>query len=315
MENLTGIRDAFGLAMVELGKRDSRIVALASDSKYSSKLDLFEKHFPDRFFDVGVCEQNMVGVAAGLAAAGKIPFIAAIACFMSMRCYEQIRTGVAYQKLNVKAVGMSAGFAYPQLGATHTCVEDLSIMRAASNLVVIAPADNMETYQATMTIAEYQGPVYMRLGRHPVPDIYRDDYRFVIGKGTELREGSDVAIIAVGHCVAFSLEAHALLLKEGIKARVINMSSIKPLDEELILKAAKETGTIVTVEEHNIAGGLGSAVAEYLAQNYPVKMKFIGIPNETPPIGPREWQLERYGLTPAAIAEAVKKVLVTSAAT
>ena len=314
MENLTGIRDAFGQAMLELGKRDNRIVALASDSKYSSKLDLFEKHFPERFFDVGVCEQNMVGVAGGLAAAGKIPFIAAIACFMSMRCFEQIRTAVAYQKLNVKAVGMSAGFAYPQLGATHTCVEDLAIMRAVSNMVVIAPADNMETYKATMTIAEYNGPVYMRLGRHPVPDIYGQDYRFVIGKGTQLRDGADVSLIAVGHCVAFCLEAYALLLKEGIKARVINMSSIKPLDEELVLKTAKETGAIVTVEEHNIAGGLGSAIAEYLAQSCPVKMKFIGIPNETPPIGPREWQLERYGLTPVAIAGAVKQLLATAAA-
>lgn len=312
MENLTGIRDAFGLALLDLGRRDDRIVALASDSKYSSKLDLFEKEFPDRFFDVGVCEQNLVGVAGGMAVAGKIPFIAAIASFMSMRCFEQIRTTLAYQKLNVKAVGMSAGFAYPQLGATHTCVEDLSIMRAASNMVVIAPADNMETYKATLAIAEYNGPVYMRLGRHPVPDIYGKDYQFVIGKGTQLTDGSHITIIAVGHCVAYALEANELLAKDGIEARVINMSSIKPLDEALILKAAKETGTIVTVEEHNLAGGLGSAVAEYLIQNYPVRMKFLGIPNETPPIGPREWQLKRYGLTPAAIAASVKEVLVSA---
>jgi transketolase len=171
MENLTGIRDSFGAAILDLARETERVVALAADSKFSSKLDSLEKQMPERFFEVGICEQNMVGVAAGLALSGKIPFVSAIACFMSMRCFEQVRTTVAYPALNVKVVGMSSGFAYPQLGATHTCVEDVSIMRAASNMVVISPADNTEVYKATKAIAAYDGPVYMRLGRHAVSDI------------------------------------------------------------------------------------------------------------------------------------------------
>lgn len=309
MENLAGIRDSYGAAIVELAEENERIVTLASDSKFSSKLDVFEKKFPDRFFEVGICEQNMVGMAAGLSLTGKIPFVSAIACFMSMRAFEIVRTTVGYPKLNVKIVGMSAGFAYPQLGATHTCLEDVSIMRAASNITVISPADNMETYLATKAMAAYEGPVYMRLGRHPVPDIYDDSYEFVIGKATLLRAGTDVTIIAAGPAVTFALEAHDLLKKEGIGARVINLSTIKPLDEELIAAAAAETQRILTVEVHNIAGGMGSAVAEFLVQNNPVKMKMLGIPNETPPAGPREMLLERYGLNASGIAKATRRLL------
>ena len=309
MENLAGIRDSYGAAIVELAQENDRIVTLASDSKFSSKLDVFEKKFPDRFFEVGVCEQNMVGMAAGLSLTGKIPFVSAIACFMSMRAFEMVRTTVGYPKLNVKVVGMSAGFAYPQLGATHTCVEDISIMRAASNITVISPADNMETYLATKAMAAYEGPVYMRLGRHPVPDIYDDSYEFVIGKASLLRAGTDVTIIAAGPAVTFALEANELLKKEGIDVRVINLSTIKPLDEELIAAAAAETRCILTVEVHNIAGGMGSAVAEFLAQNNPVKMKMNGIPNETPPPGPREMLLEKYGLNVSGIVKATRELL------
>ena len=309
MENLAGIRDAYGMAMVELGQENPNIVALCADSKYSSMLNKYEMMFPDRFFDLGVCEQNMVGVAGGMSFSGKIPYISAIACFASMRCFEQVRSTLAYQKLNVKVVGMSSGFSYPQLGATHTCLEDLSIMRAASNLVVIAPADSMETYKATKAISEYHGPVYMRLGRHPVPDIYDESYEFAIGKASQLAAGDDVAIIAIGHMVYYALEAGKILKKVGINARVINMSTVKPLDEGAVLKAAQQTGAILTVEEHNIAGGLGSAVSEYVVQNNPVKMKLMGIPNETPPIGPHDWQLERYGLTPEEIANQAIQLL------
>jgi transketolase len=309
MENLVGIRDSYGQAIVDLAQEDERIVALASDSKYSSKLDVFEERFPERFFEVGVCEQNMVGMAAGLSLSGRIPFISAIACFMSMRCYEIVRTAVGYPKLNVKLVGMSSGFAYPQLGATHTCLEDVSIMRAASNITVISPADNFETYAATKAMAFFEGPVYMRLGRHPVPDIYDKSYEFVIGKGSLLREGMDASIIAVGPAVPYALEAHLILKRDGINARVINMSSIKPLDERLAMSAAKETGRIVTVEEHNIAGGMGSAVAEFLIQKCPVKMKLLGIPNETPNAAPRDVLLDRYHLTAPAIAAAVRELL------
>lgn len=309
MEALVGIRDSFGEAMVELAEENERVVAVAADSKYSSKLDIFEKQFPERFFDIGICEQNMVGVAAGLALSGKIPFISAIACFASMRCFEQVRTTIAYPKLNVKVVGMSAGFAYPQLGATHTCVEDVSIMRAVSNMVVISPADNIETYKATKAIADYDGPVYMRLGRHPVPDLHDEGYQFVIGKGSVLKEGRDAAIIATGPAVQYALEARNLLRSKGIVARVINMPCIKPLDEELVLEAAYETGHVVTVEEHNIAGGMGGAVAELLIQNGPVRMKLIGVPNETPPVMPRKMLLERYGICAEGIARTVKELV------
>jgi transketolase len=309
MENLAGIRDSYGQAIVDLAQEDERIVVLASDSKYSSKLDLFEQRFPDRFFEVGVCEQNMVGMAAGLSLSGRIPFVSAISCFMSMRCYEVVRTAVGYPKLKVNLVGMSSGFAYPQLGATHTCLEDVSIMRAASNISVISPADNSETYAATRAMAAFEGPVYMRLGRHPVPDIYDRNHKFMIGKGSVLQEGGDASIIAVGPVVPFALEAHVILKREGIRARVINMSSIKPLDESLVMRAATETGHIVTVEEHNIAGGMGSAVAELLIQRYPVKMKLLGVPNETPNPAPRDVLLDRYHLTAPAIAAAVRALL------
>lgn len=308
MENLAGIRDSFGVAILELAKSDKRIIALASDSKFSSKLDSLEESLPEQFFDVGICEQNMVGLAAGLALSKKIPFISAIACFMSMRCFEQIRTSLAYPKLNVKVVGMSSGFAYPQLGATHTCLEDVSIMRAASNMVVLSPADPMEVYKATRAMAAYEGPVYMRLGRHPVPNIYGEDYEFAIGKGSLLKDGKDITIIATGPSVQFSLEAWEILDKGGIHARLINLSTIKPLDENLILSAARETNCMLTVEEHNTSGGMGSAVAEFLAQNHPVRMKLLGIPNETPPPAPRNVLLERYGIDTKGIAEAARKL-------
>ena len=309
MENLTGIRDSYGRAIVELAEQDERIVALASDSKFSSKLDVFEKRFPERFWDMGICEQNMVGVAAGLSLSGLVPFVSAIACFMSMRAYELVRSALGYPRLNVKVVGMSSGFAYPQLGATHTCLEDVSIMRAASNMTVLSPADNMETYKATWAMAEYEGPVYMRLGRHPVPEIYDDTYEFRIGRGSVLREGSSATIIATGPSVPFALEAHELLEQDRIDTRVINLSTIKPLDEALVLAAAKETGAVVTVEEHNIAGGMGSAVAECLVRECPVRMALLGIPNETPAPAPRDVLLERYSLTPSGIASTVRDLL------
>ena len=309
MENLVGIRDSYGQAIFDLAEENGEIIVLVTDSKFSSKVDKFEKQFPDRFFELGICEQNMVGTAAGLAVSGKIPFISAIACFMSMRCYEQIRTTVAVQNLNVKIIGMSSGFAYPQLGSTHTCLEDISIMRAISNMVVISPADNMETYKATFAVANYVGPVYMRLGRYPMPKIYDESYKFKIGKGSVLRNGTDVTIIATGSSIEFALEAANLLEKDDIKVRIVNLSTIKPLDEELIINSAKETGHILTVEEHNVCGGMGSAVAELLIQNYPVKMKLLGIPNEVPKAAPREILLERYSLNSKGIYRSTKELV------
>ena len=303
------IRDNYGVALMEMAEEDERIVAMVTDAKGSSKLQEFEKRFPDRFFDVGICEQHLVGMAAGLAISGKIPFISALACFITMRCYEQVRTTLGYPKLNVKITAMSSGFAYPQLGATHTCLEDLSIMRAASNISVIYPSDSREVYQATKAMAKIQGPVFMRLGRQLVRDIYDDSYRFVFGKGSLLREGTDVAIIAVGPAVPIALDAREELKKEGIRARVINLSTIKPLDEEILAAAARETGAIVTVEEHNVAGGMGSTVAEFVAQDHPVPMRLLGVPNETPDIQPRDVLLARYGISVPGIAKAVRDIL------
>lgn len=303
------IRDNYGVALMEMAEEDEQIVAMVSDAKGSSKLQEFEKRFPDRFFDIGICEQHLVGIAAGLAISGKIPFISALACFITLRCYEQVRTALGYPKLNVKITAMSSGFAYPQLGATHTCLEDLSIMRAASNIDVIYPSDSREVYQATRAMAKIDGPVFMRLGRQLVRDVYDDSYRFVFGKGSLLREGTDAAIIAVGPAVPIALDAREELEKEGIRARVINLSTIKPLDEEMLAAAARETGAIVTVEEHNVAGGMGSAVAEFVAQDHPVPMRLLGVPNETPDIQPRDVLLARYGISVSGIAGAVRDIL------
>ena len=306
---MADIRDQYGVAMTELVEENDKVVALVADSRNSSKLNTFREKHPDHFYDLGICEQSVVGIAAGLAISGKIPFLSALACFMSMRCYEQIRTAVGYPKLNVKITAMSSAFAYPQLGATHTCLEDLSIMRAASNMSVIYPADNREVYQATKAMAKIDGPVFMRLGRQGLPDVHDDNYRFVFGKGVVLREGCDATIIGTGSTVHMAIEAHEQLAKYGIRARVCNLSTIKPLDEELLLAAAKETGCIVTAEEHNVAGGMGSAVAEFVAQKHPVRMKLIGVPNATPGIYPRDVLLEQYGINTNGMVKAVRELL------
>jgi transketolase len=214
-----------------------------------------------------------------------------------MRCFEQVRTDIAYPQLNVKIIGMSSGFAYPQLGATHTCVEDLSIMRAISNMTVVYPADGMATLKATLALVEYPGPVYMRLGRQAVPAIYDEAHEFVIGKATILKEGADIAVISAGSMVHLCLEAARELDDKRVDVRVIDMATIKPIDEAVILRAARETGRILTVEEHNLAGGLGSAVAEVVVQEHPVPVEMLGICNETPPPGSREQLLAKYGLT------------------
>jgi len=303
---MADIRDPYGAALVDLAAEDPAIVALAADSKNSSKLTEFEKRYPERFFDLGICEQAMVGMAAGLALSGKKPFISALACFMSMRCFEQVRSALAYPRLNVKVVAMSSGFAYPQLGATHTCLEDLSIMRAAAHLAVVYPADAREVYQATKALAAIDGPVFMRLGRQAVRDVHDDSYRFNFGRAERLRDGNDATVVAVGPAVPLALDAAEELAKEGIQVRVLNLSTIKPLDREALRTAARETGVVVTVEEHNLAGGMGSAVAEFLVQEYPVPMSLVGVPDETPEVYPREVLLEKYGLSVPGIMAAVR---------
>ena len=306
---MADIRDQYGVALTELVEENDSVVALVADSRNSSKLNLFQEKHPDHFFDLGICEQSVVGIAAGLALSGKVPFVSALACFMSMRCYEQIRTTVAYPKLNVKITAMSSAFAYPQLGATHTCLEDLSIMRAASNMSVIYPADDREVYQATKAMAKIDGPVFMRLGRQGLPDVHDDNYRFVFGKGVLLRQGCDATIIGIGSTVHMAIKAHEQLAEYGITARVLNLSTIKPLDEELLLAAAKETGCIVTAEEHNVSGGMGSTVAEFVSEKHPVRMTRIGVPNVTPGIYPRDVLLKEYGISANGIVEAVRELL------
>lgn len=297
MEVLKGIRDAYGKAILQLGREDHSIVTLVTDSKLSSKLSDFEKDFPDRVYELGIAEQNMIGIAAGLAVSGKTVFVSAIANFACMRCFEQIRTSIAYPRLNVKIIALSAGFAYPYLGATHTCLEDLAIMRAIPNMTVISPADEIETIAATRAIASYKGPVFMRLGRQPVPTIYDEGYCFEIGKAVTVRDGSDLTLVSTGAMVHLCLDAAERLAKQGVKARVINLPTIKPIDKKVLIQAARETGAIVSVEEHNLPGGLGSAVAEVLCESAPTVLKRIGVPDAFTVPGPRDGVLKRFGLT------------------
>lgn len=262
-------RDAYGEALKELGAQNPDIVVLDADLSASTKTQVFAKAYPDRFFDTGIAEANMMGVAAGLAAAGKIPFASTFAVFGAGRAYEQIRNSICYPKLNVKVAVTHAGLTVGEDGATHQMLEDITLMRALPNMTVIVPADAAETKAAVKWAASYKGPVYIRMGRAKCEDIMPDDKPFVPGKSTTLRDGNDVTFITCGIMTAKALRAAETLEKQGISARVINMSSIKPIDEEAIVKAAEETGAIVTAEEHTVKGGLGGAVAEVLALKNP----------------------------------------------
>ncbi|MGB4461649.1 MAG: transketolase family protein, partial [Tepidanaerobacteraceae bacterium] len=269
-------RDAYGEALAQLGEEIKDIVVLDADLSGSTKTSVFAKKFPERFFNVGIAEQNLMGTAAGFATCGKIPFASTFAVFATGRAFEQVRNSICYPKLNVKIAATHAGLTVGEDGATHQSVEDLSLMRALPNMTVISPADAVETKKAVMAAAFHQGPVYIRLGRMAVETIFDEDYEFEIGKGKVLREGSDVAIIATGIMVAEALRAAEILEKEGINAMVVNIHTLKPIDEDIILKAA-DCGAIVTAEEHTVIGGLGSAVAEVLAEKKPTPMRRIGI--------------------------------------
>ncbi|SCY48774.1 transketolase family protein [Alkaliphilus peptidifermentans] len=299
-------RDAYGDALIELGKENPNVVVLDADLSKSTKTHGFSKEFPDRFFNVGIAEQNLIGMAAGLATAGKIPFASTFAMFATGRAFEIIRNSVAYPKLNVKICATHSGLTVGEDGASHQSLEDIACMRAIPNMTVIVPADGIEAKKAIFAVAEKNGPVYVRLGRPNVPVINDEDYQFEIGKGVTLKDGNDITIIATGIMVSKALEASEALAQEGINARVINIHTIKPIDEELIIKAAKETGKIVTVEEHNIIGGLGSAVAEVISENCPVPLKRIGTADTFGESGKPDELLEKYGLTAEAIAKAVK---------
>ena len=290
-------RLAFSDMLLELGEEDERIVVVNNDSVGSSNTGAFRKRFPHRLVNVGIAEQNLVGVGAGLANAGKIPFVCSASCFLTGRALEQIKADVAYSNANVKLVGISSGMAYGALGPTHHSIEDFAWTRAIANLTVVAPADPEETRQAVHRAAHTTGPIFLRLSRMGVPMIYDRDYRFAIGKASLLRDGSDVTIIANGVMVTRALAAAELLAGDGVDARVLNMATVRPLDRDAIVAAARDTGAIVTVEEHTVFGGLGGAVAEVVVQTVPVPMRILGVPGVFAPTGGAEWLLEHFGLT------------------
>lgn len=300
-------RESYGNALAELGKVHEDIVVLDADLAAATKTGVFKKAFPERFIDCGIAECNMVGVAAGLAAAGKVPFASSFAMFAAGRAFEQVRNSVGYPKLNVKIGATHAGISVGEDGATHQCNEDIALMRTIPGMVVLNPSDDIEAKAAVQAAYEHVGPVYLRFGRLAVPVINdKPDYRFELGKGVVLREGKDVAIIATGLPVANCLEAADKLAKDGIEAKVINIHTIKPLDEELVIASAKETGKVVTVEEHSVIGGLGSAVCDVLAQQAPTKVVKIGINDTYGESGPAAELVKKYGLDAESIYERVK---------
>lgn len=303
-------RDAYGQTLVELGNEREDIVVMDADLAAATKTGMFKKAHPDRFFNTGIAEGNMMSIAAGLAAAGKTVFASSFAMFAAGRAFEQIRNSIAYPHLNVKIAASHAGVSVGEDGATHQCCEDIAIMRAIPGMVIINPADAPEAKAAVRAAANYDGPVYLRFGRLAVPVFNDEDVDFEIGKGKVMREGTDVTIIATGLEVNEAMIAADTLAAEGVSARVVNMATIKPIDKDLILACAAETGAIVTAEEHNIIGGLGSAVAEVLVESgKPVPMLRVGVEDTFGRSGPALELLDLYGLTAPHIAEKVKAVL------
>ncbi len=303
-------RQSYGQALAELGKIHEDIVVLDADLAAATQTGIFKKEFPDRFIDCGIAEGNMMGIAAGLATAGMVPFASSFAMFAAGRAFEQVRNSIGYPHLNVKIGASHAGISVGEDGATHQCNEDIALMRTIPGMTIISPADDVEARAAVKAAYGHKGPVYLRLGRLAVPVINDNpDYKFELGKGITLRDGSDAAIIATGLCVSASLEAAEKLAAEGIRARVINIHTIKPLDEELIIKAAKETGNIITVEEHSVIGGLGSAVCDCLGENYPCRVKKIGINDVFGESGPALKLLAKYGLDADNIYAKVRDTL------
>ncbi|MFV2022391.1 transketolase family protein [Micromonospora sp. LOL_023] len=297
-------RDAYATTLIELAEVDRRVVAVVNDSVGSSKLSEFQRRYPDRLINVGIAEQDMVGVAAGLANGGKIPFVSAASCFLTARALEQIKVDAAYSNRNINLCGMSPGMAYGELGPTHHSIEDLAWLRAIPNLSVVVPSDPTETAQAIRWAAGHPGPVFIRVSRMGVPTVNAEDYRFVAGRAVRLREGTDVTIIANGTVVSPALEAADLLSGLGIEARVLSMPTVKPLDVDAVVAAARETGAIVTVEEALTTGGLGGAVAETVVQHHPVPVRFVGVPDVFAPTGSARWLLDHFGISAAGIVDA-----------
>jgi transketolase len=301
-------RIAFAEALFALAESDPRIVAVVNDSVGSSNLREFKRHFPDRLVNVGIAEQNMVGVAAGLASAGKIPYVCGAACFLTGRALEQIKADLAYSRHDVKLCGMSSGLGYGELGPTHHSIEDVAWIRAIAGMTVIVPADPAETAQAVQAIAHRPGPVFLRVSRLPVPNIHPAEYTFEVGRAALLRDGHDVTLIANGVVACRALEAARMLEQDGIDAAVLNLSTVRPIDTEAVTRAARR-GPIVTIEEHTNVGGLGSAVAEVVVECHPVRMRMLGIPGVFAPTGSEEFLLEHFCLTAPHIRDAARALL------
>lgn len=300
-------RDSYGNGLVELGKQHEDVIVLDADLAGATKTGIFKKAFPERHWDIGIAEANMTGIAAGLATCGKVPFISSFAMFAAGRNYEQVRNSIGYPHLNVKIGATHAGISVGEDGATHQCLEDLALMRAIPGMVVINPADDVEARAAVKAAYEYVGPVYLRFGRLAVP-VFNDEenYKFELGKGIVLKEGKDVSIFATGLCVNETREAEKMLAADGIDAEIINIHTIKPLDEELVIRSATKTGKVVTVEEHSVIGGLGSAVCDVLSEKAPTKVLKIGVNDVFGESGPAIELLHKYGLDAEGIYKKVK---------
>ena len=301
-------RESYGNALVELGAEYPNLVVLDADLAAATKTGIFKKAYPDRHIDCGIAESNMVGIAAGLSTVGKIPFVSSFAMFVAGRAFEQVRNSIGYPHLNVKIGATHAGISVGEDGATHQCNEDIALMRTIPGMVVINPADDVEARAAVRAAVEYEGPVYLRFGRAAVPVINdRPDYKFEIGKGVVLREGTDVTIVATGICVDSALGAAEKLAADGISAEVINIHTIKPLDKELVAASAKKTGIVVTVEEHSVIGGLGSAVCDALAELAPTPVKKVGMQDIFGESGSAAALIEKYGLDAEGVYKSVKE--------
>ena len=301
-------RESYGNALIELGKEHENLVVLDADLAAATKTGMFKKVFPERHIDCGIAECNMVAIAAGLAATGMVPFASTFAMFAAGRAFEQIRNSVGYPHLNVKIGATHAGISVGEDGATHQCNEDIALMRTIPGMTIINPSDDVEAKAAVRAAYELDGPVYLRFGRLAVPVINdNDDYKFEIGKGVVLREGKDVTIVATGLCVSSALEAADMLAEDGVEAKVINIHTIKPIDADLLVEAAKETGKVVTVEEHSVIGGLGGAVCEVLSEKCPVPVKRIGVNDVYGESGPAVKLIEKYGLDGKGVYASVKE--------
>lgn len=308
MSDQIAIRDAFGQALKELGAVNQKVVALEADVGGSTKSILFGKEFPERYYNVGISELNMVNMSAGLALEGFIPFVNTFAVFLATRALDPVQSLIAYDALNVRLCGTYCGLSDSYDGASHQAITDISIMRAIPNMTVVCASDPVQTKRAVFALADYQGPVYLRLSRAPAPTVYPQDFQFEIGKGVTLREGRDVAIITTGTVLHPALEAAKLLAEQGIHATVVDMHTIQPIDKELVLGCAKKTGAILTVEEHSVRGGLGSAVAEVLAEGYPAPLSILGA-TDFAESGDLNQLMEKYGFGAENIAQRAKEVM------